>query len=233
MWDWFLELASGMAIPAPLLAVVAAILVAAYWQARRAEVRIPWWMLTASLAGLAFLSLAPIAASQYLETQGVYHLDIQVIGPDAHRVSDVVVNSSVGTPQPSGSSWKLAVPEQIRPADGRITISATANSASLAGSTVAVLGASYFPQATVQLTDLPSLKIHGTVVNRHGKPVAGAFVSIDTYPVFATTDSAGKFEISAHVSSEKTVRVIAQKGSNSAGRIGPANAEFAIMMPID
>ena len=123
---------------------------------------------------IVVLGLAPLAASTFLQSRGVYRIRVVVLGPDKQPVHDAEVTTMGGEIKKADGNWELEVPPQTRPADGKLSLFASVKDAFLAGSSTLVLADDYYPTATIQLAPLPEVVFRGIVKDELGRSVAGA-----------------------------------------------------------
>lgn len=230
MWTKALEIASHLNTPTPIVALAVVFAAFVFCLALRSKNRpgLFWLFLVASCA-IAVLGLAPLLASTYLQSRGVYRVGVEVIGPDKQRISNARVSSLPAAQiNKADGTWEIVVPPQVRPANRTFTVSAILQDAFLAGSTNVVLADDYFPTATIQLARLPSAIVRGVVLNERGRPVDGASVAIEGYPEIATTNQMGNFEITSHYAQGQQVTLRASKDGLSATKTGPAGDSFEL-----
>jgi len=227
VWEKALAIASRITHPwtiAVFVAVIAAVVFVLALRARTSRVpQIVWVIL---VAGIIVLGLAPLVASTFLQWRGVYRIRVVVLGPDQSPLDGAQMRSSNGGElKKVDGGWELDIPPQTRPADGKVTLFASAKDAFLAGSSTLVLAQDYYPTTTIQLTSDTTAVLRGVVVDERGRPVGNASVSIAGYTDGAVTDSMGNFVLPAHAAEGQIVQVRAQKdqllGSMSvpAGRV--------------
>lgn len=210
MQEKALEIASHITHPVTTAAFALVFAASALALALRAKKPRLAWILA---AGLIALGLAPLAASTFLQSRGVYRVRVVVLGPDQSLVEDAHVSSSSGgEPKKVESGWEFDIPPQTRPADGKVVLFASVKNAFLTGRSTLVLAQDYYPTTTIQLTADTSALLRGVVVDEHRKSVAGATVSIIGYTDVATTDNMGNFVLPAHAAERQIVQVRAQKG---------------------
>ncbi|MFZ0865733.1 MAG: hypothetical protein WA424_05575 [Candidatus Sulfotelmatobacter sp.] len=163
--------------------------------------------------GIIILGLAPLTASTFLQSRGVYRVRVVLVGPDRMVVDDAEVTSSNGgEPKKVEGGWEFDIPPQTRPADGELKVFASEKSAFLSGSSVVVLDREYFPTVEIRLNRDTSATVRGDVIDERGRSVADAHVSISGYPDAAVTDEMGNFVLPAHAADGQMVQVRAQKG---------------------
>jgi hypothetical protein len=210
MWEQALKIASHITHPVTVAAF--ALVFAAFTFGLALRAKRP--LIAAILAGgIIILGLAPLAASTFQATRGVYRVRVVVLGADGSPVDDAQLTSSIGgEPKKVQGGWEFDVPPQIRPGDGKVTLFASVKNAFLTGSSTLVLAGDYYPTATIQLTSDISAKIRGVVLDEQSRPVAGAQVSIPGYADVAVTDNMGNFVLPAHAADGQIVSVRAQKG---------------------
>jgi hypothetical protein len=167
------------------------------------------WILAAAIT---ILGLSPLVASTILQSRGIYHVRVVVLGLDHAPITDAHVSSSIGgEPKKVESGWEFDIPQQTRPADGKLVLFASVKEAFLNGSSALVLDQDYFPTAIIQLASNTTALLHGVVLDERRRSVAGATVSIEGYADSVTTDKMGNFTLPAHASEGQIVKVRAQK----------------------
>ena len=227
MWEKALEIASHITHPATVAAfalVFAAFALAAALKARRPRLA----MILA--VTIVVLGLAPLAASTFLQSRGVYRIRVVVLAPDKQPVHNAELSTVGGEIKKADGSWELEIPPQTRPADGKLSLFASVKDAFLAGSSTLVLADDYYPTATIQLAPLPPVIFRGIVKDELGKSVAGAHVSISGYQEIATTNEMGNFELPAHAAEGQMVSVHAEKGNLVADLSVPAGATAELVL---
>lgn len=232
MWTKALEIASHLNFPIPVVAFALVFAAFVFWLALRSKkASLHFWLYLVASLVIAILGLAPLVASTYVQSLGVYRLSIEVLGPDKQRVPNAEVSSLPAAQiKRADGTWELNVPPQVRPADRTFVLSASVKEAFLAGSTKVVLGDDYFPTAIIQLESLPSVLVRGTVINGHGGPVSDASVAIEGYGEVTKTNSMGNFEIASHYASGQQVSVMAEKNGMTAKKTGPAGEGFELVL---
>jgi hypothetical protein len=215
-----LESANHITHPVTIAAFAAALAANAFALALRAKKPRVAWILA---IGIIILGLAPLAASTFLQSQGLYRVRVAVLGPDKSPVNDAqVISSNGGEPKRVEGGWEFDIPPQSRPADGKLRLFASEKNAFLAGSSTLVLDKDYFPAVEIQLEKDTSAVVRGVVVDDRGRSIAGARVSIAGYPDVATTNEMGNFVLPAHAADGQVVRVRAQKDQLVADVFVPA-----------
>jgi hypothetical protein len=209
MQEQALEIASHITHPVTVAAFALVFAATAFHLALRAKrPRIAWILVVA----IMLLGIAPLVASTYVQSRGVYRIRVVVLGPDGSPTDDARVDSSNGgEPKKVASGWEFDIPLQTRPADGVVIFFATVPSAFLRGHTRIVLAQDYYPTITIQLTSDTSAILRGSVIDEHGKPVPKAIVSIVGYTESTLTNDMGNFALSAHAADGQMVQVRAQK----------------------
>jgi hypothetical protein len=168
----------------------------------------------AAIAAAAILALgaAPLLASAILKSRGVYHIQVVVLRPDQTPMELAQVKSSTGELRMDGSGWALDIPQQSRPADGKISFSASAKDEFLNGNSTLILAGDYYPTATIQTVAETSGILRGVVVHEDMTAVAGATVYIDGNSDKAVTDQKGNFVLPTRAGKGQLVEVNARKG---------------------
>jgi hypothetical protein len=182
-------------------------------------------------AGIIVLGVAPFAASAFLQSRGVYHVQVVVLRPDQSPVDIAQVKSSNGGElKMVAGGWQLDIPPQARLAGGIITLSAFAKDEFLGGRSTLVLAQDYYPTATIQLVADTSAMVRGVVVDEDLGAIAGATVSIDGYPDQAVTDQKGNFVLPAHAGNGQMIEVQAQKGPLAGRLSAPAGKTVEVIL---
>jgi hypothetical protein len=222
-WEHALRIASQIHDPVSVAAFVSVLAIIAFLTALRAKRPINKWILGILAVGIFILALAPLAASAFLKSRGIYRIRVVVLGLDKSPVEDARVSSSSGgEPKRVEGGWEFDIPLQTLPADGKEVLMASVKNAFLTGSSAVVLGEDYYPTTTIQLTSDTSATIRGVVVDEQGRSVPGATVSIPGYAERAQTDNMGNFVLPAHAADGQMVQVRAQKGRLGGDISGPA-----------
>jgi predicted ribosome-associated RNA-binding protein Tma20 len=170
--------------------------------------------LLAAIAAVGIISLgvAPFVASSFLRSRGVYHVQVFVVRPDQSPVDIAQVKASNGGDlKMVEGGWELDITPQTRPADSKLTFSASVKDEFLKGGSTLILAQDYYPTATIQLVAETSAKVRGVVVDEDLRAVAGATVSIDGLSQVAVTDQKGNFALAAHAGNGQTVEIQAKK----------------------
>jgi hypothetical protein len=162
--------------------------------------------------GILVLGIAPFAASAFLQSRGVYHVQVVVLRPDQSPADIAQVKSSNGGElEMVAGGWQLDIPPQSRPADGKLTLSASVKDEFLKGSSTLVLAQDYYPTAAIQLVADTSAMVRGVVVDEDLRAIVGATASIAGYSDVVVTDQKGNFVLPAHAGKGQMVEVQAQK----------------------
>jgi hypothetical protein len=209
MQEQALQIASHITHPVTIVAIALVFAASAFRIAHRArKPRIAWTL----ALGIILLGLAPLVASTFVQSRGVYRVRVVVSGPGQLPVDGAHVSSSIGgEPKKVESGWEFDIPTQIRPTDGKVVLFASLKNAFLSGSSTLFLARDYYPTTTIQLTSDSSAVVRGVVVDEHRRSVAGATVSIAGYQDSARTDIMGNFVLPAHAAEGQIVQVRAQK----------------------
>src|ERR1700722_5005198 len=210
MEEQALKIAGRIAHPLAILIFAIALAVIALVVLLRAKRPFVAWTLAVAIV---VIGLVPAVASWLVQSRGVYRVRLVVLRPD-QSLADIaqVKSSNRNELKMVDGGWELDIPPQSRPADGKITFSATVKDEFLNGESTLVLAQDYYPTAKLQLVADTSAKLHGVVVDEGLVAVAGAKVSIDGYPDVAVSDKMGSFVLPAHAGKGQTVEVRAQKG---------------------
>lgn len=177
------------------------------------------------------LGVAPFAASSFLQSRGIYHVHIVLLRPDQTVVDIAQLKSSNGGElKMVAGGWELDVPEQARPADGKVTLTATAKDEFLKGGSTIVLAQDYYPTATIQLVAETSALVRGIVVDEDLGVVAGAKVSVGNYPELTVTNAKGNFVLPAHAGNGQMVEIHARKGNLTGHLSAPAGKVVEVVL---
>ena len=161
---------------------------------------------------LIVLGLFPLTVSHVVQSRGVYHIQVLLVRPDGSPVYYAQLKSSHGGEMKiSEGGWRLEIPPQTRPADGKVAFSAAVKDEFLSGASTLTLADDYYPTVTVPLVAETSAKIKGVVVDEKMVAVSGATVSVAGYPEATITDRKGNFVLPAHAGSGQMVEVHAEK----------------------
>ncbi|MGA2355262.1 MAG: hypothetical protein ABSG02_12255 [Terriglobales bacterium] len=182
-------------------------------------------------AGIIVLGVTPFAASSVLQSRGVYHVQVVLLRPDKSVVDIAQVKASNGGElKMVAGGWELDVPQQARPADGKVTLSAIAKDEFMKGESTVVLAKDYYPTATIQLVAETSAMVRGVVVDEDLGVVAGARVSVGDYPEVAVTNAKGNFVLPAHAGQGQMVEIRAQKGNLTGHLSAPAGKVVEVVL---
>jgi hypothetical protein len=223
-----LKLAGHIGHPAMVAAIAVVIAASVFALALRAKRPFTAWIMA---AGIIILGAAPFAASAFLQTRGVYHVQVVLLRPDQSPVDIAQVKSSNGGElKMVAGGWQLDIPPQTRPADGKVTLFAAAKDEFLKGKSTLVLAQDYYPTATIQLVAETSAMVRGVVVDEDLGAVAGATVSIEGYPDVAVTDQKGNFVLPGHAGKGQMVEILAQKGQLTGRLSAPAGRVVEVII---
>jgi hypothetical protein len=232
MREKFIEIASHVPHPPAVAAfalLIAAVLFLYALKAKESRLPRPLWIVLA--IAIIALGLAPLGASTFLQSNGIYRVHVTLLRPDETTVDIAQVKSSIsGELKLADGGWELDIPAQARPADGKVTFFASVKDEFLNGKSTLVLAGDYYPTVNIQLVADTSAMVRGVVVDENMVAVAGATVSIEGYPDVALTDKKGNFVLPAHAGKGQVVEVLAQKGK-SVGRLSaPAGKVTEIIL---
>ena len=226
-WGNALELASHIRHPVTVTAYALVLACFCFWLVHRAKKPRLAWLLASALV---VLGLAPLIASTFLQTRGVYRVRVVVKSHDQQLVRDAVVTSSAGGEVKSADgSWEVEVPPQILPANHKVTLYASRRQPYESGNSIVELGDDFYPTVEITLHWSPA-PIRGTVRDESGRPVANARISVSGYHDAVTSDEAGNFELSAHSPEGKPVSIHAEKGDLMASRTVLAGSSIDLVL---
>lgn len=235
MWEKALEVASRLTHPISFAAFSLVVSAIVFRLVLKSKIRGAKQMLYAALVVITvitLLGLAPLLAITYLQSRGVYHVRILVVGLDRQPVSDAKITSSIGGEiKKANGTWELDIAPQTLPANRIVTVSASVENDFLAKSAEMNLGKDYFPTIKLALEPLPPVMVRGVVLDERRRPAAGASVAIEGYPdETAKTYDMGSFAIRSHAAKGQMVTVTALKNDLSDRKSGPADGSFELVL---
>lgn len=180
---------------------------------------------------IILVGVTPYFSAKALQATGVYHVQIVLLRPD-QSLADVaqLKSSNGGEIKMVAGGWELEVPQQARPADGKIVFSATVKDEFLKGSNSIVLDADYNPTLTIQLVADTSAIVHGVVVDEDLVAIAGATVTVDGYPDKTLSDAKGDFSLPAHAGKGQPIQLHAHKGDLTGSLTVPAGKVVEVIL---
>ena len=177
------------------------------------------WIASVLAAAVLLIGLSPIAAVRFIKARAIYKVHVEVLRPDQSLTDIALLKSSQrGELRMVPGGWELEVPAKERPADGKITFSASVKDEFLVGQSSLTLADNFYPTATVRLSAITAATLRGVVVDDEMRAVEGARVSVEGNPQSVLTDSRGNFVIPAHAGNGQIIEVSAKKGQTS-GRL--------------
>jgi len=161
-----------------------------------------------AIDAIVVLGLVAIIIAQ----PAIYRVRVTVIGPQGTPVEDAKVWSSMGgEPKKVAGGWQFDIPAATRPADGNLTIWASLDAAYLKGSQEVRLAGDRNPAVTIRLDSDKTATVRGLVMDRRGRGVAGARVSVAGYASEAVvTQAGGSFVLPAHAARSQNVLLHAE-----------------------
>lgn len=157
---------------------------------------------------------------------GVYQLRVTVLSPQRTPVEDAkVTNTLGGEPARVAGGWQFDIPDARLPASREVKVFAEQASAFTRGEATVHFGEQRVLATEVVLARDTSATVRGIVVDRAGKAVAGARVSVvgfDAEGVVTGVD--GGFVLDAHAAEGQSVRVHAEKNRTAVNQEHPAGA---------
>ncbi|HSZ63269.1 MAG TPA: carboxypeptidase-like regulatory domain-containing protein [Terriglobales bacterium] len=224
----FLKIAGHIGHPAKVAAVAFVIAASVFVLAFRAK-----RPMVGGFAAVVILvvGVTPFAAYSSLQSRGVYHVQVVLLRPD-RSVEDIAqVKASIGGElKMVAGGWELDIPQQSRPADGKLTLSATAKDEFMKGESTIVLAQDYYPTATIQMVAETSAMVRGVVVDEDLGVVAGAKVSVGDYPESVVTNAKGDFVLPAHAGQGQVVEIRVQKGNLTGNLSAPAGKVVEVVL---
>jgi len=182
-------------------------------------------------AAIFLLGLSPLLANTYLESRGIYHIRIEVLGVDKQPVNDAEITSSAGGEvKKTEAGWEFSIPPQNKPADGIVTFRARKSDDFLAGLTRLELSHDYFPEVVLYLSPMPSSIARGMVEDEFGRPIQGARVWVQGFEETVTTGATGSFHLEAHAADGQQIILIVEKGHETVQSTAIAGKTSEIIM---
>lgn len=167
--------------------------------------RLPSWM------GLSLLLLTILAVTaqwglRFFQNRD-YTIDVQLVSPDGQPVTDAKVSTDTsGEAQQNLSGWRVRIPGDSLPIDGRIKLYAAAPARGWSGVETVQLGNSKNKYVRLRLS-ANIFVLTGIVIDASAKPVQNAKVSVladSQSDIFAEsqsytlTDADGRFRFALH-----------------------------------
>jgi hypothetical protein len=224
----FLKIAGHIGHPGTLAAAAFVIAASVFALALRAKRPVLGGF---AAVGIIVLGVTPFAAFSFLQSRGVYHVQVVLLRSDQTVVDIAQVKSSNGGElKMVAGGWELDVPQHARPTDGKVMLSAIAKDEFMKGGSTIVLAQDYYPTATIQMVAETSAMVRGVVVDEDLGVVAGAKVSVDDYPESVVTNAKGNFVLPAHAGNGQTVEIHARKGSLTGHLSAPAGKVVEVVL---
>ncbi len=224
----FLKVSSHIGHPGKVAAIAFVIAVSVFALAWRAKRPVAGGF---AAVGIIVLGVTPFAASSFLQARGIYHVQVVLLRPDQTVVDIAQVKSSNGGElKMVAGGWELDVPQQARPSDGKVMLSAIAQDEFMKGESTIVLAHDYYPVAMIQLVAETSAMVRGVVVDEDLGVVAGARVTVGDYPESALSNAKGNFVLRAHAGNGQMVEIHAQKGSLTGHLSAPAGKVVEVVL---
>jgi len=148
-----------------------------------------------------------------IESADVIRLRVLVLGSGDSPVEDARVWTSLGgEPKQVAGGWEFDIPISKVPADGRVTVHATKETAFLSGSSEVRLGKDLAPTATVRLAASQTATVRGIVLDESGNAAEGVRVSVVGHEEeTVTTGAGGQFVLPAHAADGQQMQLHAEK----------------------
>jgi hypothetical protein len=196
----FLEAAAGISTMWSLAAFgIAAVL---YLAMGRRKGKSNQGVLALSIVLLVFAAIpimGSLLADVYKTKPSVYELRVTVVDAQNTPVEDAKVWSTFGgEPKRVAGGWQFDIPAASLPADHKLTVFASRETAFLKGQSETTLESDFHPNTTIHLMH-PETTIRGMVEDEKGRAIGGATVTVVGYPKEAVVTKAdGGFELPAH-----------------------------------
>jgi len=163
---------------------------------------------------------------------GVYQLRVTVLSPQRTPVDDAKVTTNVGgEPSRVAGGWQFDIPDGRLPASREVKVFAEQANAFTHGKTTVSFGEQRVLATEIVLAKDTSATVRGIVVNRAGKAVAGARVSVVGFDAEGVVTGAdGGFELKTHAAEGQSVRVHAEKDRMAVNQEHPAGGAAMTVM---
>jgi hypothetical protein len=180
----------------------------------------------------ALVVLVTIALLWATRAPAVYTVRVAVLDPHGRPVENAAVTSSVGGDvMASNAGWQIVIPAASRPADGRVTVRASAPAAFLQGEAEVRLGRSATVTTTVQMTKRSDARVRGYAIDTAQRRLAGVRVSVAGVAGEVVTGDDGSFSLPAQAADGQQVQILAEKdGYRPLTLWHPAGDEPAVLV---
>lgn len=169
------------------------------------------------LVGLLIFATAVTAVGWAVmrpETPGIYQLRVTVISPQRVPIDDAKVTTNVGgEPSRVTGGWQFDIPDAKLPRSRQIKVFVEHPASFTRGDAIVTFGEQRVLATEVVLAKDTSAQVRGIVVDKTGRAVSGARVSVVGFDdEGVVTHADGGFILSAHAAEGETVRLHAEKG---------------------
>lgn len=231
MWSVIANVKTVISLIAFAMAVVLSVTVA-YLRSRRRSIPTGFWVVILALVVIGVVATL-VKPGEADRPPGLYRVRVTVLSPEQVPVEDAKVWSSFGgEPKKVAGGWQFDIPAASKPQDSRVIFYAARESAFLTGNKEANLGKDFNPAVTIKLRHDDSARVHGQVVDRSNRGVAGVRVFVvghDTEAVI--TKEGGNFDLPAHAAVNQQVSIHAEKaGYKGVNQWQPAGDSPAILI---
>jgi hypothetical protein len=163
-----------------------------------------------AVAAIVLLGLVPMLAQ--LSGGAIYRVRVIVVGSEGTPIEEAKVWSSMGgEPKKVSGGWQLDIPAASRPADGKLTVWASLDTAYLKGSQEVALDNDRNPAVTIRLSGDKTATVRGIVLDGDQRSIVGARVSVAGYESEAVvTGEGGGFVLPAHAALAQNVLLHAE-----------------------
>ena len=216
MLEKILQIASHITHPVTAAAFATAFIGWALWVVVKDKDNPIKWLLASGLILIGVIGFVPVVASTVLAYRGVYRIRVTVLSPDHQPAADADVKATAGEKNKTNSGWEFVIYPQTKPADSKVTIYASVSDSYLAGESTVALDKDYYPSTEIHLQKLPSVTIHGEVIDENQKGIAGASVLLPECSQSTKTDQNGLFSLPSCIAQGQRTSLRAEKGNLAA-----------------
>jgi len=167
----------------------------------------------AIVAGLLQRVDSKLPTDRITSDAAIYRLRVTVLDPNGIPVDDAKVWSSIGgEPKQIPGGWQFDIPSALKPADGRVAVFASKESAFLKGTAEYELDQHLQAAIVVRLAKGAASAIHGIVLDEAGRGLGDVRITVAGLETEkATTGIDGRFIVRTDASDGEQVLLHAEK----------------------